>query len=190
MAKKPCVKCPKGPGQVICDGCRQCFCGKHLNEHRQELDQQMDALTLEHDQLQQHIAGEIDDQQHPVIARVSRWESKCIEKIKEVANDVRLRLKHSLHQVKRNIQESLPQMVLELTESREAETYNEPDLSRWADQLKELREQLDKLPMVQLIDDKEDGASSTYIPLIRLRVLQRMRGKQEWRYCFVRHAKK
>ena len=136
----------------------------------------MDALTLEYDQLQQDVAEETHDQQHPLIARVNRWESNCIEKIKEVANDVRLRLNNSLHQAKRNIQESLPQINRELKESRSAETYAEPDLSKWADQLRDLREQLDRLPILQLIGDDEDEASSTHIPLIRLRILQRMRG--------------
>ena len=140
----------------------------------------MNALTLEHDQLQQNVTGNTYDQQHPLIVRVNRWESSCIEKIKEVANDVRFRLRNSLNQMKRYIQESLPEITRELEESRQAETYTEIELNKWMGQLNELREQVDKLPLVKLSDDEEE-VSSTHIPLIQLRKLRRVKGKDR---CF------
>lgn len=175
MARKVCVKCSKGSGQVLCGGCEQWFCLKHLTEHRQELSQQMDALTLEHDQLHQNLDGETNDQQHPLIARIATWESKSIKQIKQVANDVRLTLRNSLNQVKRNIQESLSHITRELEESRQMETYTELDLSKWMDQLKELREQLEKPSTIKMKHD-EDKESSTHISLIQLRILQQRKG--------------
>ena len=76
------MKCLKGPGQVICDGCQQYFCLKHLPEHRQELSQRMDELTLEHDELQRNLTEESDDQPHPLFSRSrSRESNKCLTKL-------------------------------------------------------------------------------------------------------------
>jgi len=54
--KKQCVKCNKAGGILICDGCQQTFCVKHVNEHRQELANQLDGIMQEHDLLQQSLA--------------------------------------------------------------------------------------------------------------------------------------
>lgn len=72
--KKSCVKCPKGQGQVVCDGCQQCFCITHLLEHRKELSQQMEKISHHHDEIQQTLLGEDSVQEHPLFRRVDQWE--------------------------------------------------------------------------------------------------------------------
>ena len=172
-AKGSCVKCPKGSGQVICDGCQQYFCLKHLSEHRQELSQQMDALTLEHDELQRNLMKESNDQPNPLFARIDRWESQSIERIKHAAHEVRSQLRESLAQTKKNIRDSLHQIAANLEENRRTEAFTEIDLQKWLSQLEELKDQLDKRTTVELIDS-EDRASSTHIPLL---TSYRMKGK-------------
>ena len=177
VGKKPCVKCPKGPGQVLCDGCGQYFCVRHLLEHRQELSQQMDALTLEHDELSENFTIDPNDyQQHPLLTRVDRWESNSIERIKTVANDVRSQLRDFLIETKTKLRQSFDDIAHELQESRRLETYTETDLAKWTNQLKQLREQLDKPPMIKMMNDE---GSSTHIPFIQLRSIQRVKGKFE-----------
>lgn len=128
MAKRSCVRCPKGPGQVICKGCQQHFCLKHLPEHRQELSQQMDALTLEHDQLQRNLTEESDDQPHPLFARIDHWELQSIERIKEVSDEVRSQLRESIARTKKNICDSLHRIAANLDENQRTETFTETDL--------------------------------------------------------------
>ena len=182
MTRKVCVKCSKGSGQVLCGGCEQWFCLKHLTEHRQELSQQMDALTLEHDQLQQHLIDDTFDYPCPLTTRVDRWELQSIERIKEVANKVRSQLRETLNQKKRTILQCFADITKELVDNREAETYTEPDLDKWMDQLKQLREQMNK-PLVLTIRNDEDDTSSTHLPLIRLQIPEGKKGNcQRGRY--------
>lgn len=63
VRKKSCAKCANDPGEVICEAFRQWLCMKHRLGHRQELSQQMDALTLENDQLHRHLTKKIDNEQ-------------------------------------------------------------------------------------------------------------------------------
>ena len=55
----PCVKCSKGRAQILCSGCQQWLCFKHLNEHRQELSHEMDHLTQQHDELHREILSHL-----------------------------------------------------------------------------------------------------------------------------------
>ena len=177
VAKKCCVKCEKGTGQALCDGCERWFCVKHFLDHRQELSQQLDALLLERDQLQQHLCTESDaPERHPLLTRVDQWEAKSIARIKQVANTVRSQLTAPLARTRRVVQYSLRPITAELKKNQGTEDFNEIDLRKWLSQLKELREQLDKPVMVELIDD-EDEKSSTHIPLIHLRIKQTSTGK-------------
>ena len=175
-AKKLCIKCSKGLGQVICDGCQHYFCLKHLNEHRQELSQKLHDVTLEYDQLQQNILDKDSDRQHPLMNRINRWEMKSTEKIKQIANKVRQELRESLDRSKKNIKESLHIITDELRENQHMSTFTETDLTRWMSQLKELREKFDKPPMIEIKHD-EDKESSTHIPLIQLQIIQQRKGK-------------
>ncbi|CAF5040013.1 unnamed protein product, partial [Rotaria sp. Silwood1] len=53
--KTLCSICEKAAGIFTCRGCQKDFCYRHVAEHRQELNKQMDELTTNHDQLQQTI---------------------------------------------------------------------------------------------------------------------------------------
>lgn len=183
--KKPCFKCPKGPGQVMCDGCQQYFCLKHLLEHRQQLSQQIDDLTLDHDQLKQNLLLNHDDKQHPLIKRVDRWEAKSIHKIKQIADEVRLQLRESLDHSKKNIGESLYRITDELRESRQTEAFTEVDLAKWMNQLQRVKDQLENPPKINITHD-DDEATSTHLPLIQLSTEQQKgKGSMQIRVLFI-----
>lgn len=174
--EKHCIKCSKGLGQALCGGCDRWFCVKHLNEHRQELNQEMDHLTVEHDQLQQNLLHNDDDRHHSLLTRIDRWESKAIEKIKQVANNIRQELKDSMEQSKKSIEDSLRQITRELQENRQSEAFTEIHLIEWTSQLKALTEEFTKPSMIDIKHD-EDEASSTHLPLIRLKMTKKNKGK-------------
>lgn len=179
-----CSKCPKGVGQVSCGGCQHWFCIKHLLEHRQDLSQRMDQLALEHDQLQQKLKDLGDDQPHPLLDRVNRWELKSIERIKELAKDARDRLTRVLEEVKRNLQGSLSGIKTALQDAQDSASYTEIDMDRWMKQFNELKQQLEKPTMITLTNDDDEGKDiglSIHIPLIQLRIRRGKQGKHEER---------
>ena len=62
-AGKPqsCLKCEKSQGQVTCGECGQCFCVKHLLEHRQDLSGELEKCIIERDQLQENLDADEND---------------------------------------------------------------------------------------------------------------------------------
>ena len=170
-----CVKCPKGQAEVMCGGCGQWFCLKHLLQHREELSRQMDELIVEHDRLQHDLIGGDNEQQHPLLTRVDQWESDAIHRIKQVANEVRDQLKDLLGQSKRRLEEWLRPISTELQEKRQVENYTEIDLTRWMSQLREVKRQLEKQTTIEIKNDQVQ-VSLTDIPLIAVSTRQN-RGK-------------
>lgn len=50
----PCAICAhKSIGIFRCEGCSKVFCRKHVDDHRNDLRQQLDEIIHEHDQLNQ-----------------------------------------------------------------------------------------------------------------------------------------
>lgn len=158
---------------------------KHLLEHRQELSQRMEAVTLERDQLHQNVTNKTPCHLFSLLTRVNRWESRSIEGIKRVANEVRLELEKTLDDVDKTIGGALRQISQELQEQRQTDRYTEIELNKWMRQLKELRKQLEKPTKIEMMYD-QDEETSTRIPLIQLRIVQRTQGRDgKLSECFV-----
>jgi hypothetical protein len=91
-SKAPCATCGnKAAGIFRCEGCLRVFCRKHLNEHRDLLSHQLDEIFIEHDTLQQTIVENKGKQnnQHPILKQIDKWEEDSIVKIQQVAEEAR-----------------------------------------------------------------------------------------------------
>lgn len=87
----PCATCGKGVGLFKCEGCTETFCTKHVVEHRQTLNQQLDDIAIEHDVLQETIKHN-KDQNNSLSNYIDEWERKSIEKIQQIAKEIRGKL--------------------------------------------------------------------------------------------------
>ena len=92
-----------------------------------------------------------------------------------MVSDVRSQLRELFSRSKREIDEPLGRISDELEEYEETKDYTEMDLNRWMYRLNELNNRLKKLPMIDIIEDKE---SVTYVPLIQLRITAEMEGNR------------
>jgi hypothetical protein len=85
-SKARCIKCDKRIGQFKCEDCSQIVFIKHVVEHRQILNQQLEEIILEHKPLQQ-AANENKNPNKFLIASIEQWEPKWIEKIRQMTNE-------------------------------------------------------------------------------------------------------
>ena len=94
--KAPCVTCGnKSVGIFKCEGCLQVFCRKHVNEHRDILNHQLDEIVLEHDTLQQTITEQNDEKsfRQSLVKQVNQWEINSIRKVQQAAEEARQQIK-------------------------------------------------------------------------------------------------
>jgi hypothetical protein len=162
--KKQCVKCNKGGGILICDGCQQPFCGKHVNEHRQELANQLDGIMQEHDLLQQELGKSSDEQS--LLQDIKKWEEESITKIRVAAEAARADLRQFIVKSKEQLSKACQDIARDLRSSREADDFSETDLNRWMEQLKVLQRETTSPSSIRLCEDKHST-----IPLITIKHL-------------------
>jgi hypothetical protein len=150
--KKQCVTCHKSGGILICDGCQQIFCGKHVIEHRQNLAGQLDGIMQEHDLLQHEI--ERISMDHSSLQKINEWEKQFIAKIHLAAKTARKNLQKTLDQSKERLSKICRDTAVDLRSSREADDYSENDLIGWTEKLKTLKLEMTSASLVKIIEDK------------------------------------
>ncbi|CAF4883851.1 unnamed protein product, partial [Rotaria sp. Silwood2] len=50
-----CIKCGKTGGVLFCNGCQKTLCFKHVNEHRNELEKQLEDLISEENEFENDL---------------------------------------------------------------------------------------------------------------------------------------
>jgi transposase-like protein len=140
--KNRCVICGKEKASFKCEGCSQTFCYKHVNDHRQELNKQLDVIEVTRDLLRQTLNEQtVDPQQHPLIQQINQWEQDSIRKIEQTAKEAKeLILKHTAGQTTK-IESKLTKLTDQLREDREENDFIETDLNQWREELKRLEEE-------------------------------------------------
>ncbi|CAF4780987.1 unnamed protein product [Rotaria sp. Silwood1] len=83
-----CIKCKKTKRIVTCKGCSKDFCADHLNEHHNELSEQLGKTEDQFNEFKIQIEGQKAElQQHELMKQIDQWEHESIEKIRQVANE-------------------------------------------------------------------------------------------------------
>ena len=172
-ARKSCATCHKNGDVFTCRGCRQAFCAQHVDEHREKLAKEVANLAEEHELLRNEINRETEAQL--LLSLVNKWEQESITKISRAAETARTDLQQWIEQ--NNIEVKIPfeRITNELRSCQQAEDYTETDLKRWIQQLEEYRQKMQKLPVLDMMDDDE----SDNIHLIKLTEPRTLQQQQE-----------
>jgi len=168
--KKSCATCRKSGDVFTCRGCQKAFCAKHVDEHREKLSKEVENLAQEHELLRREINRENEAQL--LLTTVNTWEQQSIAKISLAAETARTDLRQWID--RNNIEVKIPfeRITNELRACQEADDFTETDLKRWVQQLEEYRQKMEKLPILDMMDDTDIG-NIHLIKLIKGRDRQR-----------------
>ncbi|CAF1176808.1 unnamed protein product [Adineta ricciae] len=156
IAKRSCATCKKLAGVFTCRGCEEDFCRIHANEHRQDLDRQIDELSIDHDQLQQNLIQHFDAKcQTLLFKQIDQWEQSSIEKIHQFADETRNEIKQICSEQETNLAERLKTLTDDIKQSREDDNFFETEIREWKTKLNELKDDLIncRAVSIQPIDD-------------------------------------
>src|ERR1700733_4792261 len=85
-----CFICNKKKATFKCTGCLEEFCYKHLTDHRQELNKQLNDIEMNHNLLRQTLNQNIENpNNHFLIQKIDQWEQDSMKKIQETAKQAR-----------------------------------------------------------------------------------------------------
>jgi hypothetical protein len=164
MEKKPCIKCDKGNGIIICYGCQQSFCTKHILNHREDLSKQMDNIGQEHDLFRRDFNRE-EQNAHPILTQINTWELESIIKIQIAAETARVILRQIIDRNRNELKITMNKINEELRLSRESDDYTEIELEKWIQQIKQLRQLIETPVNINIIEDEHNTSSIRLIKI-------------------------
>jgi glutaredoxin len=152
--KKYCVKCSKDKATLRCGGCLQEFCNKHLGDHRQELNKQLDEIEVNRDLLRQSLTQHIQQtNNHGLIQQINQWEQNSIKKIQEIGKESRQVMLKNINEHIHQIEIKLHRLTDQLRESRQEDDFNEINLRQFQEELSRLTKELTKPLNISIRED-------------------------------------
>ena len=150
-----CDKCEKN-GILSCHGCKKDFCSIHVNEHREELNGEMEEIILKRDRLHEMVTEQnARPDCHPLIERINEWEKQSIIKIRQSADETRQTLLNILHVHRHRAIETLMHLTEEISSGRKENDYVETDLKQWTKKLKQLKKDLLATQIIRFPENDE-----------------------------------
>lgn len=153
LVKKACATCHRHGAVLICDGCQQSFCGKHVIDHRLDLTKQWADLTEECHRLQQDT-DRIPSNEDPLLQRIDQWENESIRQVQQAAEAARTSLELLRYESSQRVRTALTEISTTLETSREAEDFSEIDLDYWRKQLQQLKTEMITPANVKIVNDQ------------------------------------
>ena len=136
---------------------------KLINPDRAILDEQLDWLTVDHDDLQEELSERIrSPKYHPSMATIDRWEEETIERIRQTAIFARRALIGALDQHVVDVQERLNDLTTKLTEARYGKKFfAENDIQEWTMTLHQLKQ----IPSFPILPDPQTNIQGIVLDL-------------------------
>ena len=141
-----CPNCDKQEGIVPCLGCKQTFCVKHFQIHRQNLSVELEHIVSRRNALQEHYFNNVIQTFEPnkidVWMDIDQWEVQLHEQVKRTADEARKRLSDFSHQSQVKLEQTLQQMTEEIQQKMERENFMEEDITNLTHQIDQLEDDL------------------------------------------------
>ncbi|CAF0731783.1 unnamed protein product, partial [Didymodactylos carnosus] len=133
-----------------CSGCNSMFCKIHFFEHRQQLKSELECVIYEHDMLNQQYfkssSQNNTENELKLFNIINEWENDTMSKIRLAAEQFRQRFQQVIGEKKEKVRKEFQTINHELRTRQNVNDYVESDLSRWKDELTELKEKLEMIP--------------------------------------------
>ncbi|CAF3469354.1 unnamed protein product [Rotaria sp. Silwood1] len=139
--KTSCVKCKKVKNTIKCSGCSQDFCFDHIVEHRNEINEQFDQCEDQFNEIKIKIeAQKIEPQNNELMKQIDIWEIESIEKIRQIANEIRYELSSYIIDFTLDLDLKMKQLTEELIQCRKENDFSDLEIQRFNEELKQLKD--------------------------------------------------
>ncbi|CAF1445891.1 unnamed protein product [Rotaria sordida] len=140
-----CSICQKSGSMCICGGCKNIFCLKDFNEHRQQLSNRFDHDIIRfHDELLSRIK-QLNESSNELFSQINRWESTTIDKIHKAAEGARQKLNKMLNHEREIFKEQFGNLTRQIRFQREENNFVENDIQLLKNKLNKMQQSLRQL---------------------------------------------
>jgi chromosome condensin MukBEF ATPase and DNA-binding subunit MukB len=152
--KTRCMICQKDKATMRCGGCLQEYCYKHMENHRQELNKQLDEIEINRDLFRHSLTQHTEQSNyHLLIQQINHWEQNSMKIIQQTADEAREILIQNTNKYISQLEIKLNQLTDQLRESREENDFNEINLRLFQEELNKLTQELIKPSNILIQED-------------------------------------
>ncbi|CAF3508776.1 unnamed protein product, partial [Rotaria sp. Silwood2] len=147
-----------------CSGCSQDFCFDHIAEHRNELSEQLGQCEDQFNEVKIKIEEQkTEPQKNELMKKLDKWEIESIEKIRQMANEIRHELSSCIVEFITDLSLKFQQLTEQIIQCRKANDFSDVEIKFFNEELKRLKDILDNPSDFTIEQD-----STTFINKIRL----------------------
>lgn len=169
---KYCNTCNKS-AEFYCNGCNSIFCQDHADQHQQSLYEQLDWLTVDHDDFAHtlHSNDVIVQRNQSSKKIIDRWEEESIRQIQKTANEARCALIDAIKTHLKDVKEKLKLLTKKLQEvnqnhtNNNKSTFDERNIKQWAAELHNLKHDFHTKPTFTV---RIHGNKPVVMPIIKI----------------------
>ncbi|CAF3647517.1 unnamed protein product [Rotaria sp. Silwood1] len=131
------VICKKSKITVKCSGCSKDFGLNHISEHRNELSQQLGTIEDQFNDLKLEMDEQKSNPQKPeLMKQIDKWERESIEKVRQVADEVRRELSSYIVTFATNLDFKLKQLTQKIIQCRKDNDFADQEIQVFNEELK------------------------------------------------------
>lgn len=144
---RSCVKCNKNGGILLCNGCNQYLCFEHVNQHKNEIEQNFEDLIRDEDQFEKDLSSK--DDKHLLFDQIDQWRKDSIEQIKEIAKKAKEDLRELLKQSNENLLKDLINLRKNIHLLKQSNDLSEIQLKKLTNQFHQFKSQIDSFQLIK-----------------------------------------
>ncbi|CAF3265283.1 unnamed protein product [Rotaria socialis] len=147
-----------------------------MNEHHNELSEQLNQTEDHFNELKMEIdAQKRNPCNHTFMKQIDEWENQSIEKIHQLANEIRLELSSNVTRFATDLDTKLKQLTKEVIQCRQEQDFIDTDIQRCNEELKQLKDTLNSPP-----DFIIENEQTSFINKIRLSLKVTLNANTKW----------
>ncbi|CAF3365161.1 unnamed protein product [Rotaria socialis] len=142
-----CIKCGKTGGVLFCNGCQQTLCFKHVSEHRDEIEKQLEDLISQETQFENNLNQR--DDSHDLFNDIDKWKKEMIEQIKQIAKQAKEDLRQLINQSNEKLFKKCEELKENLRLLKESEDLSEIELKKFSNELNHLNKEINAFQLIK-----------------------------------------
>ncbi|CAF3054382.1 unnamed protein product [Rotaria sp. Silwood2] len=147
------------------------YCHEHYLQHREDLNRQLEILSNERNSLMNKIEQQkAEPQQHALMKKIDEWEHDSIAKIQQVAKEAKQTLLSHIDEFFPKVEQRMSPLTDELCQKSNKHTFVDTDITKWKQELEELKTLLDNPSDLKVQED-----STPLVTKIKVTILSSLR---------------
>jgi hypothetical protein len=142
-----CNKCGKTGVILLCNGCNKTLCFKHVNEHKEELEKELEDLINKENEFENNLC-KIDDS-HYLFNEIDQWKKESIEQIKQIAKQAKQDLRLLINQSNQKLIINSQKIKEELLLLKQSEDLSEIKLIKLINQFNDLKKEINSFQLIK-----------------------------------------